>query len=116
VAVVVISTSLVGLLLDRFTGAGLGWLFGAFFVAGSVYAALQVRPADLPWGAIVPPLAFALLVVPHGFLTTSGSFLTKLVDGLNDLLDYGPMLWLGTGLAVAIVVVRAWRGRSARRP
>jgi hypothetical protein len=104
------------MLLDVFTGSGIGWVFGAFFVVSSAYAALQVRPADLPWAAIVPPLAFAALVVPHGAFTTTGSLLTKVVAGINDLLDYGPILWVGTGVALAIVLVRAWLLRRARRP
>ena len=61
-------------------------------------------------------VVFALLVVPHGAATATGGLLSKIVAGLNDLLDYGPMLWVGTGAALAIVAVRVWRGRRAPRP
>ena len=116
VAVVVLTVSLVGLLVDAFTGGGIGWLFGGCFIAVSGYAAAQVRRRDLAWAVIDPPLVFALLVVLYDVVTKTGDLLTKAVSGLNGLLDYGPMLWIGTGLAAVIVAYRAWSFRRARRP
>jgi hypothetical protein len=116
VAVVVLAVSLVGMLVDAFTGGGIGWLFGGCFVASSGYAASQVRRRDLAWAVIDPPLVFALLVVVYAVATKTGDLLTKVVAGLNGLLDYGPMLWLGTGLAAAVVAYRVWSFRRAQRP
>lgn len=114
VVVVVGSVSLVALLLDVFTGGGVGWLFGSLFVVACGYAALQVRRQDLLWAVVVPPLVFAVLICSHAAFTATGDLLTKVVAGMNALLDDGPMLWLGTGLAAAIVAWRRW-GASLRR-
>jgi hypothetical protein len=111
VLVVLFAASLVGMLLDVFTGGGLGWIFGVFFIAASGYVASQVRRADLAWAVIGPPVVFAVLVVGRSLVTDTGGLLTKIVDGLNGLLDYGPMLWIGTGLAAVLVAVRVWRYR-----
>jgi len=116
VAVVVLAVSLVAMLVDAFTGGGIGWLFGGCFVAASAYAAAQVRQSDLIWAVIDPPLVFALLIGAYTVATKPGGYLTKSVDVLNSLLDYGPMLWLGTGVAAAIVGYRYWTVRRARRP
>ena len=105
VVVVVSAASLVGMLLDSFTGGGIGWLFGAFFVVASAVRRLQVRRNDLAWAVIVPPLVFAVLVFGHA-RPRAGGLLSKVVTGMNDLLDYGPMLWIGTGR-------RGRRGRMA---
>ncbi len=110
VVVVVGAVSLVAMLVDTFTGGGVGWLFGALFVLVSGYAALQVRRQDLVWAVIVPPLVFALLVCGHAAYTTGGDTVTKVVAMMNSLLDYGPMLWIGTGLAAAIAAWRRWGG------
>ncbi len=116
VVVVVTAVSLVGLLLDSFTGGGIGWVFGGFFVVGSAYAATQVRRTDLAWAVVVPPLVFAVLVVGHSLLADPGGLLSKVVAGLNGLLDYGPQLWVGTGAAAAVVAWRRWGDRLRRAP
>jgi hypothetical protein len=110
VVVVVSAVSLVAMLVDTFTGGGVGWLFGGFFILVSGYAALQVRRQDLVWAVIVPPLVFAVLVCSHAAYTAPGDALSKFVAMMNGLLDYGPMLWIGTGLAGAIVAWRRWGG------
>jgi cytochrome c oxidase subunit IV len=114
VVVVIGAVSLVAMLVDTFTGGGVGWLFGALFVLVSAYAALQVRRQDLVWAVILPPLVFAVLVCSHAAFTAPGDALSKLVAMMNGLLDYGPMLWIGTGLAGAIVAWRRWGGRLGR--
>jgi|GEM_PF-2941166 len=114
VAVVVVAGSLVGLLLDVFTGAGVGWLFGVFFIASSAYAALQVRRSDRVAAIIAPPLVFAALVMADKFIGSTGDLFAKSVGALNSLLDYGPMLWIGSGLAVVIVGFRMWQERRPR--
>jgi hypothetical protein len=109
VFVVVGAVSLVAIIVDAFTGGGIGWLFGGFFVAVSGYAALQVRRSDLLWAVIAPPLVFAVLVCGHAAWTTTGDLLTRLVAMGSALFDLGPMLWIGTGLAAVVAAWRYWR-------
>lgn len=113
VVVIVFGASLFGLLIDVFTGDGVGWLFGIVFILVSAYAALQVRRSDIAAGVIVPPLVFAALVVPEMIIASPGELLTKVVNGLNALLDNGPMLWIGSGVTVLIVSGRVWRDRQS---
>lgn len=113
--VIVFAASVFALVIDVFTGNGVGWIFGGIFILASVYAALQVRRADMAAATIAPPLVFAVLVVGYEFFTTTGDLLAKSVGGMNGLLDDGPMLWIGTGLAVLIVVYRVWQVRRSGR-
>jgi hypothetical protein len=112
VVVIVLAGSTVGMIIDAVTGGGIGWIFGAFFILSSLYAALQVRTRDRLSAAIVPPLVFALLILVNG-VANGGGLATIAVKTANDLLTYGPMLWIGTGLACAVVGYRTWR---LRRP
>ncbi len=112
--VIVFAGSLVGMLLDVFTGGGVGWLFGVVFIASSAYAAFQVRRADRAAAVIAPPLVFAVLVMADKFIGSTGDVVAKSVGALNSLLDYGPMLWIGSGLSLLIVGFTMWRERRPR--
>ena len=114
VVVIVFAASVFALLIDVFTGNGIGWIFGAVFIAASGYAALQVRRADVAAAMIAPPLVFAVLVVGDKIISSPGELLTKVVAGMNGLLDDGPMLWIGSGLTVVIVAYRLWQERHQR--
>jgi hypothetical protein len=114
VAVIVFAASLFGLLIDVFTGNGVGWIFGVVFIAASGYSALQARRIDVAAAMIAPPLVFALLVVGYKIISSPGELLTKVVAGMNGLLDDGPMLWIGSGLTVLIVAYRLWQERRQR--
>jgi hypothetical protein len=116
VVVIVFAGSLVGMLLDVFTGGGVGWLFGVFFIVSSAYAAMQVRRADRAAALIAPPLVFALLVMADKFIGSPGQLLSKAVSGVNALLDYGPMLWIGSGLTVLIIGFKVWQERRPSGP
>jgi hypothetical protein len=113
VVVIVFAGSLVGMLLDVFTGGGVGWLFGVFFIVSSAYAAMQVRRSDRAAAVIAPPLVFAVLVMADKFIGSPGQLLSKAVSGVNALLDYGPMLWIGSGLTVLIIGFKVWQERRA---
>ncbi len=99
------------MLLDVFTGGGVGWLFGVVFIATSAYAAFQVRRSDRAAALIAPPLVFAVLVMTDKFVGTAGDLVAKAVGALNGLLDYGPMLWIGSGLTFVIIGFMVWRER-----
>ncbi len=110
VIVIVLAASVVGLLIGSFTGGGIGWIFGVFFVAASAYAALTVRRPDR-WAAVItPPIVFAILILAHS-IADGGGLATIAVKTANDLLTYGPILWIGTGVAAAIVGFRSWQLR-----
>jgi hypothetical protein len=99
------------MLLDVFTGGGVGWLFGLVFIATSVYAAFQVRRSDRLAALITPPLVFAVLVMTDKLIGTVGDTVAKTVGALNGLLDYGPMLWIGSGLTFVIIGFTVWQER-----
>jgi len=111
VYVVVLAGSLVGLLIDAFTGGGIGWIFGFVFIASSAYAALEVRQGDRFAAVTAPPLVFALLLFLDNLAAANGDLLTRVANAANDLLKYGPMLWIGVGVAAAIIGAKAWLAR-----
>ncbi|WP_234313661.1 DUF6542 domain-containing protein [Streptomyces sp. NBRC 109706] len=71
-------------------------LYGVLFVLASVAAAGWVRPAELICGPIAAPIAFAV-----GLLATSGPMNT-----VTELALRAPWLFVGTGIALWIVLVR----------
>ena len=113
VYVVVLAGSLVGLLIDVFTGGGVGWIFGIVFIAVSAYAALEVRTSDRLAAVTAPPLVFALLLLLDNLAVTSGDLVTRLANTANDLLKYGPMLWIGVAVSAAIIGAQAWLARRS---
>jgi hypothetical protein len=112
VAVVVFVGSLVGMLIGAVTVGALSWIFSVFFVAVTGYAAYQVRRSDIAAALIVPPLAYAVLVTGHEFVTETGSLVDKVAFALNEMLNVAPTLWIAFGLAVLVVAYRIWRGRQ----
>jgi hypothetical protein len=114
--VIVFAASLFGLLVDVFTGNGVGWIFGVVFIVASGYAALQVRRADRAAAVIAPPLVFAVLILSDKTIASPGGLLTKVVAAMNGLLDDGPMLWIGCALTVLIIGYRVWQDRRVPSP
>jgi hypothetical protein len=109
VVVIVLAGSLVGLLIDRFT-VDSGWIYSVAFIASTVYAALQVRPRDLLSAVIVPPLVFLLLAIGASMLDgTGGGWSDHVLDLVSQLAIGAPALWVATGAAAAIVLVRRHR-------
>ena len=111
VYVVVLAGSLVGLLIDVFTGGGIGWIFGLVFIASSAYAALEVRTSDRLAAVTAPPLVFALLLFLDNLASAGGDLVTRVANAANDLLKYGPMLGIGVAVAAVIIGARAWLAR-----
>ena len=93
------------------------WIFGIVFVAASFHAATLVRRRDLLAAVIVPPIAYSvglLTAVQFGVLTAGGGFLGQ-VASTGALLALKPRpLFLGTGLAAALIAARWAGGRSAK--
>jgi hypothetical protein len=105
--------------VDAALTGGVHWIFGLVFVAAAFHAATLVRRRDLLAGVIVPPLAYCaglLTAVECGVLNAGQGFANHLAS-LGALLALKPRpLFLGTGLAAALIAAR-WAGtRSAGAP
>lgn len=105
--------------LDAWLTGSIHWIFGLVFVASSFHAATLVRRRDLLAGVIVPPLAYCagLLTAVHCGVLDSGRGIVNQLASLGALLALKPRpLFLGTGLAAALIAAR-WAGTrsSAKR-
>jgi hypothetical protein len=94
------------------------WFFDLVFVAASFHAATLVRRRDLLAGVVVPPLAYCaglLTAVQFGVMRAGHGLIGQLAS-LGTLLAVKPRpLFLGTGLAAALIAAR-WAGtRGAGR-
>jgi hypothetical protein len=109
VAVIVLGASALGAVIDSIVRGDLGTVFAIMFVASSVYAATQVRRRDLLAAVIVPPLVFLTVLGVHELLSPTGKS-RALIDLVGDLVSTlalnAPTLWIGTGAAAVIVLVR----------
>jgi len=80
-------------------------LAGAFFVIGSVAAAVYVRPGDLLMVAIVPPLLFGITLLAVKAATASGNVVLSIAEGTAiTMAEVAP--WLFAGMALTLVI--AW--------
>jgi hypothetical protein len=98
--------------LDSALTGSVHWIFGLVFVAAAFHAATLVRRRDLLAGVIVPPIAYCaglLTAVQCGVLRAGGGLSGELAS-LGALLALKPRpLFLGTGLAAALIAAR-WAG------
>jgi hypothetical protein len=108
----------VGAAIDVKTGHGLRTVFAVCFVGGSAVAAVLVHREDLRAAVVIPPFTYCALAVIGGFLGSTkvaGSFVTKEGVALLDaLILRAPVLFVATGAALAIALVR--KVREPRRP
>ena len=97
---------LTGVVLDRWWGGDLGWLFDVVFVLACGWVALAVAPRDFFTVGVLPPLlmlgAFVLLafVDPSAIARRHDSPLQAVITGLAD-----HAVALGIGYAVALAVL-----------
>lgn len=107
----------VGAVIDVRTGAGLRTVFAVCFVTGSAIAALLAHREDLKATVIMPPLLYCVLALVGaaiGHSSSSGGFVKQqALELVSSLIDGAPVLYLATGVALVIALVRL---RSARRP
>jgi hypothetical protein len=96
-----------GAAVDLALGRGLGVIFTATFLLGSVLVACAVRTRALAVATVLPPLLFA-----GGYALetmTSGQTVGRremLLDVATSLALHAPALFIGTAVAIAIVLVR----------
>ena len=104
---------LVGAAIDVKTGHGLRTVFAISFIGGSALAAMLVHREDLRAAVMIPPFTYCALAVIGGFLgstTVAGSFVTKEGVALLDALVLrAPVLFIATGAALVIALVRRLR-------
>ena len=103
----------VGAAIDVKTGHGLRMVFAICFISGSALAAAIVHREDLRAAVMIPPFTYCALAVIGGFIgstTVAGSRVTKEGVALLDALVLrAPVLFIATGAALAIAVVRKLR-------
>jgi hypothetical protein len=103
----------IGAAIDVKTGHGLRLVFAHCFIGGSALAAAIVHREDLRAAVMIPPFTYCALAVIGGFLgstTVAGSFVTKEGVALLDALVLrAPVLFLATGAALLVAVVRKLR-------
>ena len=111
--VIFASTILVGF-VDALLNHRLGWLTGIALVASSIYAALNVRLADLWAPAILAPLGFMAATLTAGQLTrgSSGSWFVR--EGYMIFRSLAVnALWI-IGATVIAAGIAYWRRRQTQ--
>jgi Domain of unknown function (DUF6542) len=109
VAVVLSGACLIGGLLDLLLVGTAAWAITALFLAASVYAAAKVRRQGWYSAVVGPPLAFALGLTVIAFFSPHdlGSGVLGAAATMLELLAIkARAVFLGTALALAIVLVR----------
>lgn len=113
--VVAFALGLVGAVIDLKTGRGLRSAFEISFVIGTALAAALVHREDLKAAVVLAPYTYCGLAIVAGIFGRSGgsgSFARRSAVALMDaLLLHAPVLFLATGLALVIVLVRRSRYR-----
>ncbi len=119
-AATVLGAGCLGGAVDLVAGTDLGPAFVVLFVLGCVVAAARVRPRDLLWAVVAPPLLFVVLALLAGLARTGGStsnfLMRQVLEAGAAVVTSAPALVGGTGVAAAIAVSRrrALQRRSVR--
>ncbi len=105
--------------LDRWRGGDLGWIFDAAFVLACAWLALAVAPRDFFTVGVLPPLlmlgAFVLLafVDPAAIARRHDSPLQAVITGLAD---HAVALGIGYAVALALLALRQrWLSQTRNR-
>lgn len=113
-AVMAVGTTLAALLEMGLSG-NLGWLTGAVFVVLCIVVALTLRLQDITTAIISPPLAYLVAVILSAQLAVIGSsgnfWLLQATTMLSGLAFNAQWVFLGTGLALVIMIVRRVNAR-----
>jgi hypothetical protein len=108
-----VAFGLVGVVIDLQTGQGLRRAFEITFVGGTALAAWLVHREDLKAAVVVAPYTYCALALVSGVFdhpTRTGSvFKQSAVALLDALVLNAPVLYLATGLALVIALVRRAR-------
>ena len=112
-----LAIGLVGAVIDVETGRGLRTVFAVCFITGSALAALLAHREDLRATVVMPPLLYCVLALVGaaiGQTAPPGGFVKQnALELVSSLIEGAPVLYLATGLALVIALVRR---RTAPRP
>ncbi|MCW2599426.1 MAG: hypothetical protein JWM02_1255 [Frankiales bacterium] len=115
---IALALGVAGAAIDVNTGRGLRATFAICFVLGSALAALLVHREDLKATVVMPPLTYCVLALVGaalGHTQVAGSFVkAQGLELVSALIIGAPVLYVATGSAFLIALVRAFRG--ARQP
>lgn len=113
----VLLTLLLGVLaggVDVLTGQGLGVVFAVTFLCACLLCAVSVHREDLLAVVVMPPLAYAALVLIAGLAergSSGGSLLLhQAIELFNGLVLGAPVLVAGTAIAAVVALVRRAAG------
>lgn len=117
--ILAVGTTLAGFLEMSLAGA-LGWLTGGVFTILCALVALGLRRQDLTTAVISPPLAYLFAVIVSAQVAVVGSsgnfWLLEATTILSGLAFNAQWVFLGTGLALAIMAMRRILSRKQRVP
>jgi hypothetical protein len=107
-----------GALVDILLFHDLGVVFGVTFVLGCVFSAARVHVDDLIGVVIMPPLAYATIIVCTVFIRRAGSgggLRNNAIDIGSEMILKAPVLLAAFGIVVVVAVRRGRQARVARR-
>lgn len=117
--VISVGTTLAAFLEMSVSGT-LGWLTGTVFTILCALVALTLRRKDLITAIISPPLAYLFAVLLSAQLAVVGSsgnfWLLQATTILSGLAFNAQWVFLGTGVALVIMIVRRISGRKEHEP
>jgi hypothetical protein len=116
---IVIASAALGALITAVTSSQPGLVLGVLVVAGTITAALAVRPRAAYLVIPVPALAYVVAASLAGLISdrATGTSITALaVNGTQWIASGFIAMTVATGLAIVITLVRWYISRRAQRP
>lgn len=116
--IITIATAVIGL-LEVLARDSVGVFTGVAFIAASAIVAATIRPADLWTAVISPPLAYLVALIiasqPEAIGKSGNLWLHEATAVLTGLAFNAPWVFVGTGIALIIVLVRRSHLRRAEQ-
>jgi hypothetical protein len=116
--ILAVAAGALGALVDILLFHELGVAFGVTFVLGCVFSAVRVHVDDLIGVVIMPPLAYATIIVCTVFIRragSSGGLRNSAIDIGSEMILRAPVLLVAFGIVVVLAVRRGRQARVTRR-
>lgn len=118
--IILASLTTVAALIEMSFAGAVSWLTGVVFTLTSAFVALTIRPRDLATAVISPPLAFLVAVIvsaqPAVIGASGNLMLLEATTMLTSLAFNAQWVFIGTGVALAIVIFRRSQLRRQHAP